>query len=109
MNREKILRETASFHEHLIKALRNPQEAKAYLQVALEEYQQDGDTEFFLTALRDIAEAKGGMGPLAKQTKLNRQSLYQILSGKGNPTLNTLNVILKSLGFRLAVEVIESS
>ena len=84
--------------------MRDPEEAIAYLRVALEEYEQDGDSEFFLQALRNIAEARGGVSALAKKTHLNRQHLYRALSGKGNPTFHTLDAIIHGLGFRLSVE-----
>lgn len=95
---------TADYHEYLIASLRDPQEAIAYLRVALEEYEQDGDNEVFLLALRNVAEARGGISMLAKKTHLNRQNLYRTLSGKGNPTFQTLDAILHALGFRLSVE-----
>jgi hypothetical protein len=60
MTKDLIAKNTVSHHEYLIKSLRDPKEAIAYLRVALEEYEQDGDTEFFLLALRNIAEARGG-------------------------------------------------
>ncbi len=46
------------FRDVLIEDLKNPEEAKAYLEVALEEYEQDRDTEAFLMALRHVAEAQ---------------------------------------------------
>lgn len=104
MNKRKLLKKTGSFHDLLIESLRDQKEATVYLQVALDEYQEDGDTEIFLKALRNIAEAQGGIGVLAKKTKLNRQNLYHTLSDKGNPRLNTLSLLLKSMGFHLLVE-----
>jgi probable addiction module antidote protein len=104
MNSEKLLKNTVSYHDELIHSLRNRTQAFAYLQVALEEYQEDGDTKAFLTALRNIAEAQGGITKLAEETHLNRQSLYKTLSNKGNPRLNTLGSILKVLGFQLTVQ-----
>ena len=95
---------TADYHEKLISSLRDPDEAIAYLKVALEEYEKDNDSEFFLLALRNIAEAKGGISMLAKKTQLNRQNLYRALSGKGNPTFMTLETIIHGLGFRLSIE-----
>jgi len=100
---KKFLDNTVSFHDMLIASLKNPKEAAAYLQVALEEYQEDGDTEFFLLALRNVAEAEGGIGELAKKTKLNRQNLYRTLSAKGNPRLKSLGTLLKALGFNLSI------
>ncbi|MFT3741808.1 MAG: transcriptional regulator [Gammaproteobacteria bacterium] len=104
MNKEKAIQNTGSFHNLLIESLKNQRKATAYLQVALDEYQEDGNIEIFLLALRNVAEAKGGIGLLAKRTHLNRQNLYHTLSRKGNPRLNTLGSLLKGLGFHLLIE-----
>lgn len=99
-----ILKNSDSFHVYLIESLRNPKKASIYLQVALEEYEQDQDAEAFLLALRNVAEAHGGLAALAKKIDMNRQHLYRALSSKGNPTLLTLDAILHGLGFRLSIE-----
>lgn len=104
MSKTKILKNTISYHEKLIESLKNPKEANLYLSLAMEEYHEDGDSEALLVALRNIAEAKGGMSKLAQKTHLNRQSLYHVLSKKGNPTLDKFDLILKGLGYRLAIE-----
>jgi len=88
-----------SYHEDLIESLQNPREAEAYLNAALEEE----DPELFLLALRNVAEAQGGVAKLAEKTKLNRESLYKMLSERGNPELRSLDALLHALGFRLAV------
>ena len=88
-----------SYHEDLIESLQNPREAEAYLNAALEEE----DPELFLLALRNVAEAQGGVAQLAEKTKLNRESLYKMLSERGNPELRSLEALLHALGFRLAV------
>ncbi len=46
-------------------------------------------------------EAHGGVGRLAKTSKLNRESLYRLLSKKGNPRLSSLNTIINVLGVQL--------
>ncbi len=80
---------------------------RVFLDVALEEYEKDGDTEAFLLSLRDVTEAQGGIGKLAERTNLNRQNLYKALSEKGNPRLETIGAILHGLGFRLSVEPVK--
>jgi len=60
------------FRDYHIEKMRDPEEAGIYLFVALEEYEQDGDTEAFLLALGDVAEAQGGLTKLARCTRLNR-------------------------------------
>jgi len=61
-------------------------------------------TQAFLLALKDVAEAQGGLSKLAERTNLNRPNLYRALSAKGNPKLETISTILHGLGFRLSIE-----
>lgn len=106
MNKRRINEKTENYHDWLIHSLSDSKTATAYLQVAIDEYQEEGNTEVFLLALRNVAEAQGGLGNLAKKTHLNRQNLYQMLSKKGNPRLDTLGLLLKGLGFHLLIEAI---
>ena len=57
-----------------------------------------------LLALRTVAEAYGGLGAVAAEAGISRESLYRALSPKGNPTLKTLLAVLKTVGMRLSVE-----
>ncbi len=97
-----------NFREYVKENLKEPEEAVSYLNTALEEYEKDLDTEAFLLALRTVAEVRGGITELAKKTNLNRQHLYKTLSNKGNPSLNTLELVLHGLGFRLSIVPLES-
>ncbi len=93
--------ETSVLYEDGLKEdLRDPAEAAAYLDAAIE----DGSQEVFLLALRDVAEARG-IARLARQAMLNREHAYRILSEKGNPQLATIIALLNALGLRLAVEM----
>ncbi len=97
-------RQYRKFEDSLKERLADAEYARVFLDVALEEYEKDGDTEAFLLALRDVTEAQGGISKLAERTNLNRQNLYKALSEKGNPRLETVGTILHGLGFRLSVE-----
>jgi probable addiction module antidote protein len=88
------------FHEDLVESLREPKEAQAYLDAAMEQ----GDKKYFLKALRNVAEARGGIGKVAVATKLNRESLYKMLSEDGNPRMETVEEVLKFFGCRLSVQ-----
>lgn len=90
--------------EALVERLRNPARARQYLDVALQEYEHDGDLSAFLLALRRVTEAQGGMSKLARETDLNRANLYAALSQEGHPRIETIGAILHSLGFRLSVQ-----
>lgn len=96
-----------TYREDLIESLKDPEEAVGYLKACLEERDMP---ELFLAALRDVAEARGiGMSELARDTRLNREGLYRILSKEGNPELGSLTVILDALGLKLSVELKEAS
>ena len=88
-----------AYQADLIESLRDPREAEEYLNAALEEE----DMEPFLLALRNVAEARGGVTQLAEQAHLARESLDQLLSQRGNPELKNLGTLLHRLGFRLSV------
>lgn len=95
---------SVSYKEHLLKRLKDPKEAAAYLNAALD----DEDPEVFLLALKDIAEAHGGISKLAKHTELNRESLYRTLSPRGNPRLTSLIAILHACKLDLTVKPIRA-
>ena len=104
MNKEAILKHTTSYEEELLEALKDPEEAQAYLEAAFESCEQDGDTEALLLAMRDVAEAQGGIGDLAKRTTISREHLYDILASKHNPRLDNWLNILSGLGFSVRLE-----
>jgi probable addiction module antidote protein len=94
---------TESYRESLLESLRNPEEAAQYLNACLE----DEDARVFLLALRDVADARGGIRSLSRDAHLNRESLYRMLSKSGNPSLDSLAAVLSACGLRLAVQSTE--
>ena len=93
------MKASVPFHDDLIELLKEPGQACAYLNAALEE----GGRRIFQEALREVAEAVGGMSALSRRAKLHRVNLYRILSKHGNPEIRSLENILKVFGLRLAV------
>jgi probable addiction module antidote protein len=79
----------------------NPKFAVEYLKAALEE---GNEPTVLLTALRRVAEARGGLAKVAKASGVERESLYRALSTRGNPRLSTLLAVTKALGLTLTVE-----
>jgi len=105
LSAEKIMsKPSASYRQALLHDLGDPEEAAAYLNAALEE----GSQEAFLMALRDVAEAHG-MSDVARRADLNRESMYRMLSRRGNPRLSSLAVLLDELGLKLTVETRETA
>ena len=83
----------------LFEQLKDAEFAADFLNAASE----DDDPATYLSALRKVVDARGGMANIAEQTKLSRETLYRNLSRKGNPTIKTLSNILKATGLKIAV------
>ena len=99
------LKGVASHHEAEVAELRADRElAVEYLKAAMESLDDPNDRAAGLLALRTVAEAYGGLGMVAEEAGISRESLYRALSPKGNPTLKTLLAVLKTVGLRLSVE-----
>ncbi len=104
MTKKKIEELTASYEERLVESLKDPLEAQTYLEAALEDYEATGETDAFLLALKDVAQAQGGIGALSQRAGLNREHLYRVLSSKSQPRLDKLLAIVSGLGFRVRLE-----
>ena len=87
------------FRTYLKRKLKDPKEADAYLEAAL----QEKDPDSFLSALRDVTEAQGGMSRLARRVRLNRAGLYRMFSKNGNPSFRNILNVLASLGYHIHI------
>ena len=103
MNRK--LKAAVSHHVREVAELRADRKlAVEYLKAAMESLDDPDDRAAGLLALRTVAEAYGGLGAVAAEAGISRESLYRALSAKGNPTLKTLLAVLKAVGMKLSVE-----
>lgn len=78
--------------------LDTPGARAAYLEAIFEDY--GDDARVVAKALGDVARALG-MQKIATETGLNREGLYQSLSGKGNPSFETVLKVMKAVGVEL--------
>jgi len=83
----------------LLEQLKDAEFAAEYLNAASE----DDDPKTYLTALRKVVEACGGMASIAEKSHLSRETLYRTLSTRGNPTIKTLTAVLKATGLKFGV------
>jgi probable addiction module antidote protein len=99
------LKGVVDHHEREVSELRADRGlAVEYLKAAMTSLDDPEDRGAGLLALRTVAEAYGGLGLVAAEAGISRESLYRALSPKGNPTLKTLLAVLKTVGMRLSVE-----
>lgn len=88
---------------HQVEWLKDPRNAAAYIEAAFEE----NDVEGLMQAMRNVAEAQGGVAQVAEKTGLSRETLYRTLSRQGNPQVKNFSAILAATGLRLAVKPIK--
>jgi probable addiction module antidote protein len=89
-----------AYDDWLIKRLKDPSEAAAYLEAAIDE----ADQAVLMLALRQVAQAQGGVAEIARRAKLTREATYRMLSNHGNPELRSLKAILAATGLRLSIK-----
>jgi len=94
---------SVAYEPWLVERLKDPAEAAAYLEAVLE----DADQGAVMLALRQVAQAQGGLAKVARKARLTREATYKMLSKSGNPELRSLSAVLKATGLRLAVKPIE--
>lgn len=87
-----------SYQDYLLESLKDPQEAAAYMDAALELE----DPAALLLALRKVAKAHG-MAEVARRADVGEKTLFRALSENGNPTITTLHKVLHAMGLRLSV------
>ena len=85
-----------SYRYDLLKQLKDPIEAAEYLNACYLDSE-----EVFLSGLRNVVEARGGVRAVAKLSELNRENLYRVLSERGNPKFYSLVSILDAVGINI--------
>ena len=81
--------------------LSSAEDISAYLNAVIE----DGDSALLQAAIGDIAKALG-MGKVAKEVGVGRESLYKSLDASGNPSFRTMLGVSRALGLRIVFEPI---
>ena len=76
----------------------------AYITAALE----TGDADFVRDALGIVARERG-MGEIARNAGLNRESLCKALGETGNPEFGTVMRIVRAMGLTLSARPIEAT
>ncbi len=81
---------------------KNKKEAFEYLKTSLEE-----NADFppaFLLSLRRVSQAFDmSLEDIAKESGISTAAIYKALGKNGNPTIDTLASILKTMGFKLTL------
>lgn len=93
-----------SHEEEQIKQFqKNPKRAMEYLNACIQVAFEENDPELVLSASAVVAKAYG-MTRLAKEAKLQRESLHRMLSKRGNPEWSSIFRVFKALRIRPKLE-----
>ena len=93
----KLQQYTTPFKDYLLRDLAQPEFAKGYLEAALQDFDKDGNIEILLLAMKDIAEAQGGIEELGTWTNLSPQALTYLLNTEHPTQLDKVLAILSTL------------
>ncbi|MCL2144922.1 MAG: hypothetical protein FWH43_05480 [Endomicrobia bacterium] len=86
--------ETDFFTDYAKTLKNNPAKLRSFKNRIIEEYNKTKDMPLFLENLKILAMARGNVSDLAKKSKVQRHSIYNILSKESNPLLmNVVNIM----------------
>ncbi len=102
------MRKHRKWREMVIEQLANDRNAALdYIQLGIEEYQDDGDIAVFLLALQTFVKSQGGITELTKKTDMDSQVLSEVLAGEKALPIDIFFNILSALGCKLAIQTIK--
>ncbi len=93
-----------NFHEMLVDLLKDPKDSQNLLNEILSECSTGNLSEqVFLTGLKDVIQAQGGVLKIAAKAQMTPSELERTLNSQQLPPLPTIAKIFKALGFQLKV------
>lgn len=101
---EKLLREFPTFEQHIMEELQDEEYQREYLRIHVEEFAKDGDYAIFFKGLERVIKARTSVSKFARDIKINRSNLTNILKGKVKPSFYTVVKILEGLDAKIDVK-----
>ena len=94
---------TTNFENVFCEIVNDKEQLRDFLNIAFEEYLEDGDFNSFYRSLELVIKSRDTMQNFANKVELSKMGLYNVVKGKKEPKITTLAKILKELGFSLKV------
>lgn len=102
--KQEILKRSITHEQHMLEVLKENNYQQEYLRLNLEEYAKTGDYTLFFKSLERVVKVRTTISQLAKDLKMNRSNLSNILKGKVQPSFDTTMKILRGLGAEIEVK-----
>lgn len=81
--------------------LKSEKDLALYLEACLKE--GGDDPAFIVSALGDVARARGIIGELADEAGMTRAGLYKALSKEGNPSFAAVLKVIRAMGLEIHI------
>lgn len=99
--------------DHL-ERLQDTEYQKEWLELTLNEFLEDGNIETFIRCLTDVVKVRvktsgrGEISRLAKELKIDRSNLSEIVNGDKQPRLETAFKLLNGLGYKYDIKLLSA-
>jgi len=102
----KVMANSVSHEDYMQEKLQDKDYQRIYLESSLEEFAQDGNINAFIRSLQYVVKARGrgAITSLAKELKMDRSNLSDILNGKVQPKISTTLKLLNGLGYKIELK-----
>ena len=106
LDMDKVMANSISHEESMEKHLQDKDYQRVYLETSLEEFAKDGNIDAFIRSLQHVVKARGrgAITSLAKELKMDRSNLSDILNGKVQPKISTTLKLINGLGYKIQLK-----
>ncbi|DAA96806.1 TPA: hypothetical protein CPT80_04095 [Candidatus Gastranaerophilales bacterium HUM_9] len=107
LDMNKIKANTINHDDYMHEKLKDENYQRIYLETSLEEFAQDGNINAFIRSLQYVVKARGrgAISSLARELKMDRSNLSDILNGKVQPKISTTLKLLNGLGYKIQLKM----
>ena len=108
---QKFIENAPDFETDLLNRLQDIEYQRGWLELTLNEFLENGNLDAFIRCLTDVVKARvqasgrGEITRLAKELKIDRSNLSEIVNGAKQPRLETAFKLLNGLGFKYDIKL----
>ncbi|DAB06690.1 TPA: hypothetical protein CPT95_10025 [Candidatus Gastranaerophilales bacterium HUM_15] len=108
---KKFINNAPKWEDDHLERLQDTKYQKEWLELTLNEFLKDGNVETFIRCLTDVVKVRvkisgrGEISRLAKELKIDRSNLSEIVNGDKQPRLETAFKLLNGLGYKYDIKL----
>lgn len=108
---QEFINKATKWEDDHLERLQNAEYQKKWLELTLNEFLEDGNVETFIRCLTDVVKVRvkisgrGEISRLAKELKIDRSNLSEIVNGDKQPRLETAFKLLNGLGYKYDIKL----